>query len=134
VQKQIKFYVPYATPASFKGGSGLGLIDETDWWRTGRPYGLPGTQAIFLPGGRPGTPGVGVPIRVPSYMSGQVFPPGYEGPQTLSGFGGPLGDATDDTLMSLSQRQTTYLGLLTLGVYLGVGVMVAREIRKRRTR
>jgi len=46
-----RYYVPYATPSDFnvngRGlGNGLGLINETDAWLTGRPYGLPGTTAI----------------------------------------------------------------------------------------
>lgn len=29
-------------------GNGLGLVNETDAWLTGRPYGLPGTTALEL--------------------------------------------------------------------------------------
>jgi hypothetical protein len=43
-------YWPYATDYR-----GLGVIDPTDMWRTGRPYGLPGTATIHIPsnGGAP---------------------------------------------------------------------------------
>ena len=44
------YYMPYATPANLKGQvhrhHGFGLINESDAWLTGRPYGLPGTAAI----------------------------------------------------------------------------------------
>lgn len=31
-------------------GAGLGVIDPTDFWPTGRPYGLPGTATLRVPG------------------------------------------------------------------------------------
>ena len=49
--------MPYASPADLFGrpirqepqaGGGLGLINATDWWRTGRPAGLPGTTTLRL--------------------------------------------------------------------------------------
>jgi hypothetical protein len=135
LRKKIEFFVPYATPAAFRGSGfgGLGVINQTDWWRTGRPYGLPGTQALFLPGEPPGTPGVGVPIRVPSYMSGRVFPPGYEGPQTLSGLGlGP--DHLLQEMRRQAKLQITFLGIIAVSTAVGAGAMVAKEIRKRRMR
>lgn len=51
VTQERRFYVPYATPSElrhYRGSGGLGLINETDWWRTGNPYGLPGTAALRL--------------------------------------------------------------------------------------
>lgn len=42
---------PYTTIEDLKSGlgdSGLGIINETDAWLTGRPYGLPGTAALRL--------------------------------------------------------------------------------------
>lgn len=44
-KKPWRFYVPYGIPVN---GGGLGLINETDAWMTGRPYGLPGTTALRL--------------------------------------------------------------------------------------
>lgn len=56
-------YWPYQD-ISFKnsGVAGLGIIDPHDWWHTGRPYGLPGTTAIYLPpdGGQPRLAGAGL--------------------------------------------------------------------------
>jgi hypothetical protein len=47
-----RYYMPYATPSDlryFNGGNGgLGLINESDAWLTGRPYGLPGTTALRI--------------------------------------------------------------------------------------
>lgn len=39
------YYVPYTTIEDLRSG-GLGVINETDAWLTGRPYGLPGTASI----------------------------------------------------------------------------------------
>lgn len=46
-----RYFVPYATPQDLRS-SGLGLINETDAWLTGRPYGLPGTTALTYQNGR----------------------------------------------------------------------------------
>lgn len=54
-----KYYIPYETIEDLKGRfgaaganmiatSGLGIINETDAWMTGRPYGLPGTATVML--------------------------------------------------------------------------------------
>jgi hypothetical protein len=40
--------MPYGTPQDFRSAGGLGLINETDAWLTGRPYGLPGTVALRI--------------------------------------------------------------------------------------
>lgn len=45
--------MPYASMEDLRSG-GLGIVNESDAWMTGRPYGLPGTAAIRLtqqPGG-----------------------------------------------------------------------------------
>jgi len=39
-----RFYVPYTSVEDLR--SGLGIVNESDAWLTGRPYGLPGTAAI----------------------------------------------------------------------------------------
>jgi hypothetical protein len=39
--------VPYGTIEDLRS-SGLGVINETDAWLTGRPYGLPGTAVVKL--------------------------------------------------------------------------------------
>ncbi len=51
-----RYYVPYASIEDLRSANaaGLGIINESDAWLTGRPYGLPGTTAITLhqrPGG-----------------------------------------------------------------------------------
>jgi len=53
-----RWYVPYASIEDLRSAqiaqAGLGIINESDAWLTGRPYGLPGTTAIRLtqvPGG-----------------------------------------------------------------------------------
>lgn len=42
------YYMPYGTVEDLRSPSGLGIINETDAWLTGRPYGLPGTASIKL--------------------------------------------------------------------------------------
>ena len=50
-----RYYMPYASLEDLKAAySGLGIVNESDAWLTGRPYGLPGTATIRLtqrPGG-----------------------------------------------------------------------------------
>jgi len=51
-----RWYVPYASIEDLRSAqvAGLGIVNESDAWLTGRPYGLPGTTAITLtqrPGG-----------------------------------------------------------------------------------
>lgn len=44
-----RYYDPYASIEDLRSSSaGLGIINETDAWLTGRPYGLPGTAAIKI--------------------------------------------------------------------------------------
>lgn len=46
-----RYLDPYGSLVDLRSGSGhagLGLINETDAWLTGRPYGLPGTAAIRI--------------------------------------------------------------------------------------
>jgi len=48
-----RFYMPYASLEDLRS-TGFGIVNESDAWLTGRPYGLPGTAAIRLrqrPGG-----------------------------------------------------------------------------------
>lgn len=41
-------YMPHPTMSDMRGLRGLGVINETDRWRTGDPYGLPGTSVVRL--------------------------------------------------------------------------------------
>lgn len=45
-----RYYDPYTSIEDLRSSSsaGLGIINETDAWLTGRPYGLPGTAAIKI--------------------------------------------------------------------------------------
>lgn len=43
-----QYQVPYGTMEDLRSSNGLGVINETDAWLTGRPYGLPGTATIKL--------------------------------------------------------------------------------------
>lgn len=44
-----RYYDPYTSIEDLRASSsGLGIINETDAWLTGRPYGLPGTAAIKI--------------------------------------------------------------------------------------
>jgi hypothetical protein len=56
--------MPYGVMSDMRGlrGAGLGVIDETDRWRTGDPYGLPGTTVVKLTpsGGAAGLLGAGL--------------------------------------------------------------------------
>lgn len=40
--------MPYASIEDLRAANGLGIINESDAWMTGRPYGLPGTATIRL--------------------------------------------------------------------------------------
>lgn len=50
VYNKPRYYVPYASIEDLRSANaaGLGIINESDAWLTGRPYGLPGTTAITL--------------------------------------------------------------------------------------
>jgi hypothetical protein len=44
-----RWYVPYTTIEDLRSPvAGLGIVNESDAWLTGRPYGLPGTAAITI--------------------------------------------------------------------------------------
>lgn len=50
-----RYFMPYANIEELRAANpGLGIVNESDAWLTGRPYGLPGTTALQLikrPGG-----------------------------------------------------------------------------------
>lgn len=74
-------YSPYTSIEDLRAASsssGLGLINETDAWLTGRPYGLPGTAAIKFDSSEPygagmlgGTMGEFNPTDVSAIVSAQ---------------------------------------------------------------
>ena len=82
------FYMPYASLEDLKAG-GLGIVNESDAWLTGRPYGLPGTSTIRL----------------------QQRPGGYHSPNghhyDASMVGGGFGDA-DATLQLILKQQEAH--------------------------
>lgn len=80
--------MPYASIEDLRSANaaGLGIINESDAWLTGRPYGLPGTTAIMLHQ-RPG---------------GYHSPQGHHYTASLRGAG--LGD-TDVQLQALVEQQ-----------------------------
>jgi hypothetical protein len=52
---QPRYFMPYASLEDLRSANaGFGIVNESDAWLTGRPYGLPGTATIQLmqrPGG-----------------------------------------------------------------------------------
>ena len=81
-----RYYMPYASLEDLKAG-GLGIVNESDAWLTGRPYGLPGTSTIRL----------------------QQRPGGYHSPNgfhyNASMVGGGFGDADATLQLILAQQQ-----------------------------
>jgi hypothetical protein len=73
--------MPYGTFEDLRA-AGLGIVNESDAWMTGRPYGLPGTAAI----------------RLDQQRGGYHSPDGYHYNATM--VGGGFGDA-DTTNMAL---------------------------------
>jgi hypothetical protein len=51
------------------GSAGLGVVNPTDAWRTGREYGLPGTTTIQLEGGA----GLGVVNPTDAWRTGREY-------------------------------------------------------------
>ena len=69
--RQHSYYNPYQQIEALKGG--LGVVNESDAWLTGRPYGLPGTAAVrFMANGRGG------------YTSNMLGDAGNDGSDTAS--------------------------------------------------
>lgn len=108
-----RYYVPYASIEDLRSANaaGLGIINESDAWLTGRPYGLPGTTAITLHQ-RPG---------------GYHSPQGHHYTASLRGAG--FGD-TDATLMQLVEQQRAQAAQLkriafwqALGTGLSIGAV-----------
>lgn len=122
--------MPYASLEELK--SGLGIVNESDAWMTGRPYGLPGTATVRL-------------NQVPG---GYHDPNGYH--YNASMVGGGFGDADTQALtlqvqqlVAAQQAQEASLkriafwqmvgGGLTLGaVALGIGLGIYGAARSRR--
>lgn len=76
--------MPYASLEELK--SGLGVVNESDAWMTGRPYGLPGTATVRL-------------NQVPG---GYHSPNGYH--YNASMVGGGFGDADTQALTAQVQQ------------------------------
>lgn len=78
-----RYYMPYASLEDLRSSNaGLGIVNESDAWMTGRPYGLPGTATVQLLQ-RPG---------------------GYKSPDGMHYDARMFGD-TDATLMQLVEQQ-----------------------------
>lgn len=103
--------MPYASLEELK--SGLGIINESDAWMTGRPYGLPGTATVRL-SQRPG---------------GYHDPNGYH--YNASMVGGGFGDADTQALtlqvqqlVAIQQAQEASLKRIAFWQALGGGLML----------
>jgi hypothetical protein len=81
-----RFYMPYASLEDLRSAAGLGIINESDAWLTGRPYGLPGTATVRLMQ-RPG---------------GYHSPNGYHYDATM--VGGGFGDADTQAINTTMQQ------------------------------
>jgi hypothetical protein len=123
-----RYYMPYASLEDLKASyGGLGIVNESDAWLTGRPYGLPGTATVRL----------------------TQHPGGYHSPEgthyDASMVGGGFGDADATLQLILAQQQTqsaalkrmafwqTAMGALTVtAIVASVGVGIYSTVRKRR--
>lgn len=124
-----RYYVPYASIEDLRS-AGLGVVNESDAWLTGRPYGLPGTSAI----------------RLTQQHGGYNNPQGYH--YNASMIGGGFGDAdTANAVLQLQQIQLqqqaqaaalkriafwqTAMGVVTVtAITAGVISMAVRAVRK----
>jgi len=126
---QRRFYMPYASLEDLKA-SGLGIVNESDAWLTGRPYGLPGTATV----------------RLTQHPGGYQSPEGYHYDASMVG-GGGFGDADATLQLILAQQQAqaaalkrmafwqTAMGALTVTtVVAGIGIGVYNVVRNRRHR
>jgi hypothetical protein len=121
---QRRFYMPYTSLEDLKAG-GLGIVNESDAWLTGRPYGLPGTATV----------------RLTQQPGGYQNPEGYHYDASMVGGGFGDADATLQLILAQQQAQAASLkrvafwqmamGALTItAVAASVAVGVARYIRK----
>jgi hypothetical protein len=123
-----RFYMPYASLEDLKAG-GLGIVNESDAWLTGRPYGLPGTATI----------------RLTQHPGGYQSPEGYHYDASMVGGGFGDADATLQLILAQQQAQAAALkrvafwqmamGALTItAVAASVGIGIYSAVRKRRHR
>lgn len=108
-----RWYVPYASIEDLRSAhiaqAGLGIINESDAWLTGRPYGLPGTTAITLHQ-RPG---------------GYHSPQGHHYEASLRGAGFGDADATLQLILAQQQAQAVSLKRIAFWQALGGSLAVA---------
>lgn len=125
-----RYYMPYASLEDLKS-AGLGIVNESDAWMTGRPYGLPGTATV----------------RLMQRQGGYHDPNGYH--YNAEMVGGGFGDADTQALTAQIQQmvavqqaqadsikriafwQAVVGGFTIAGVAVGVAVGVARAMRTR---
>ena len=86
--------MPYASIEDLRAANGLGIVNESDAWLTGRPYGLPGTATVRLiqrPGG---------------YHSPNGYH--YDAAMVGGGFGDADTQAINATMQQLVEQQKTH--------------------------
>ena len=125
-----RYYMPYNNLEDLKA-AGLGIVNESDAWLTGRPYGLPGTATV----------------RLSQRQGGYHDPNGYH--YNASMVGGGFGDADTqaltvqvqqlaavqqaqaDSLKRIAFWQAVVGGLTIASVVGAVAVGVAKAVRSR---
>lgn len=96
-----RYRVPYSTVEDLRASNGLGVVNESDAWLTGRPYGLPGTASVKFVNG---------PNGVASMMVGGGFghaPAQHSQPYIVGGgaFGDATGTASEIALQQIATAQ-----------------------------
>lgn len=107
-----RWYVPYTSIEDLRSAqiaqAGFGIVNESDAWLTGRPYGLPGTTAITLHQ-RPG---------------GYHSPQGHHYEASLRGHGFGDADATLQLILAQQQAQAASLKRIAFWQALGGGLAI----------
>lgn len=127
-----RYYMPYASLEDLRSAGGLGVVNESDAWLTGRPYGLPGTATV----------------RLMQRQGGYHDPNGYH--YNAAMVGGGFGDADtqaltaqvqqlvvaqqsqDQSLKRIAFWQAMVGGLVVGSVAIGTILGVAAALRARR--
>lgn len=98
--------MPYASIEDLRA-AGLGIINESDAWMTGRPYGLPGTATI----------------RLDQQHGGYHDPNGYH--YNAAMVGGGFGDVAADQAAAIAALQTSVAKQNRVLVVLSVAAVIS---------
>jgi hypothetical protein len=100
-------WIPYETIEDLKGRNMLGIINETDAWMTGRPYGLPGTATVRLTRRANGVNYASTLVGTPVHHTGLIQPAHHTKPYIVGGLGSsrnPRGASATDPCCDYPQQ------------------------------